>query len=169
MHWAVLEALTLQCDIGRFMIRRIGVDSERRGSRKGRNRHRRGRVFEFQRASRTNPKCHDRYVLGAGVEKHLGFESKSMASWDLLPRNRPGERRWGLRLPTTSKSMARKRPHPIPIEDTVVDRVIERGRGDSWRLWWEAFQAEGDYLEERATKLHAEIGRPDISTLRVSL
>ena len=64
--------------------------------------------------------------------------------------------------------MARKRPHLIPIEDSVVNRVIGLGRGgDSWRLWWEAFQAEGDYLEERATKLRAAIGRPELSTLRV--
>ncbi|WP_369415281.1 DUF6308 family protein [Brevibacterium permense] len=52
-----------------------------------------------------------------------------MESWDLLPRNRPGESRWGLRPPTTSKSMARKRPHLLPIEDSVFDRVIERGAG----------------------------------------
>lgn len=63
--------------------------------------------------------------------------------------------------------MARKRPHFIPIEDSVVNRVIGLGRGDSWRLWWETFQAEGVYLEERATKLRAEIGRPKLSTLRV--
>ena len=87
--------------------------------------------------------------------------------WDLLRRNRPGDRRWGLGPTTTSKIIARKRPHLIPIEDSVVNRVIELGRGDSWRLWWEAFQAEGDYLEERATKLRAEIGRPELSTLRV--
>ena len=63
--------------------------------------------------------------------------------------------------------MARKRPHLIPIEDSVVNWVIELGQGNSWRLWWDAFQAEGDYLEERATKLRAEIGRPELSTLRV--
>ena len=100
-------------------------------------------------------------------EKHLGLESKAMELWDLLRRNRPGDSRWGLGPTTTSKIMARKRPHLIPIEDSVVNQVIELGRGDSWRLWWEAFQAEGDYLEERATKLRAEIGRPELSTLRV--
>lgn len=103
----------------------------------------------------------------AEFETHLGLESKAMELWDLLRRNRPGDRRWGLGPTTTSKIIARKRPHLIPIEDSVVNRVIELGRGDSWRLWWEAFQAEGDYLEERATKLRAEIGRPELSTLRV--
>ena len=68
-------------------------------------------------------------------EKHLGPESKAMELWDLLRRNRPGDSRWGLGPTTTSKIMARKRPHLIPIEDSVVDRVINRGRGHSWRLW----------------------------------
>lgn len=100
-------------------------------------------------------------------EKHLGLKSKAIDLWDLLRRNLPGDSRWGIGPTTTSKLMARKRPHLIPIEDSVVNQVIELGRGDSWRLWWEAFQAEGDYLEERATKLRAEIGRPELSTLRV--
>ena len=100
-------------------------------------------------------------------KKHLGLESKAIELWDLLRRNRPGDNRWGLGPTTTSKIMAGKRPHLIPIEDSVVNRVIGLGRGDSWRLWWEAFQAEGDYLEERATKLRDEIGRPELSTLRV--
>ncbi|TNM52885.1 DUF6308 family protein [Brevibacterium sediminis] len=100
-------------------------------------------------------------------EEHLGLKSKAMGLWDLLRRNRPGDSRWGIGPTTTSKLMARKRPHLIPIEDSVVNWVIELGQGDSWRLWWDAFQAEGDYLEERATKLRAEIGRPELSTLRV--
>lgn len=100
-------------------------------------------------------------------EEHLGLESKAMRLWDILRRNRPGDSRWGLGPTTTSKIMARKRPHLIPIEDSVVNRVIGLGCGDSWRLWWEAFHAEGDYLEKRATKLRAEIGRPELSSLRV--
>lgn len=100
-------------------------------------------------------------------EERLGVESRAMELWNLLRRNRPGDSRWGLGPTTTSKIMARKRPHLIPIEDSGVDRVGERGRGDSWRLWWEAFQNEGDYLEERSTKLRAAIGRPELSTLTV--
>lgn len=103
----------------------------------------------------------------AEFEKHLGQESKALQLWDLLRRNGQGESKWGIGHTTASKIMARKRPHLIPIEDSVVDRVIERGRGDSWRLWWEAFNAEGDYLEGRATALRATIDRPDLSTLRV--
>lgn len=100
-------------------------------------------------------------------EQYLGLESEAMQLWDRLRRNGPDETKWGIGHTTASKIMARKRPHLIPIEDSVVDRVIKRGQGDSWRLWWEAFNAEGEYLEERATNLRAEIGRPDLSTLRV--
>lgn len=100
-------------------------------------------------------------------ERHLGPGSKALELWDLLRRNQPGQRRWGLGPTTTSKIMARKRPALIPIEDSVVNRVIGLGRRDSWRLWWEAFNAEGDYLEARAAALRSEIGRPELSTLRV--
>ncbi|MFF8892770.1 DUF6308 family protein [Brevibacterium casei] len=103
----------------------------------------------------------------AEFERHLGPESKALELWDLLRRNQPGQRRWGLGPTTTSKIMARKRPALIPIEDSVVNRVIGLGRRDSWRLWWEAFNAEGDYLEARAAALRSEIGRPELSTLRV--
>lgn len=100
-------------------------------------------------------------------DEHLGRCSAVLQLWDLLRRNRPGDSRWGLGPTTTSKIMARKRPGLIPIEDSVVNDVIGLGRGDSWRLWWEAFNAEGDYLESRAAELRNEIGRPDLSTLRV--
>lgn len=100
-------------------------------------------------------------------ERILGPESIAQQLWDLLRRNGQGESKWGIGHTTASKLIARKRPHLIPIEDSVVDRVINRGRGDSWRLWWEAFQHEGDYLEGRADDLRAEIDRPELSTLRV--
>lgn len=100
-------------------------------------------------------------------EQHLGAESKAMELWDRLRRNGLDEDKWGIGPTTASKIMARKRPHFIPIEDSVVNWVIELGDGDSWRLWWEAFQTEGDYLERRADELRSEIGRPGLSTLRV--
>lgn len=103
----------------------------------------------------------------AEFEQSLGRASKAQELWDRLRRNGPDESRWQVGSTLASKLMARKRPHFIPIEDSVVNRVIGLGRGDSWRLWWETFQAEGVYLEERATKLRAEIGRPKLSTLRV--
>ncbi|KHS54040.1 DUF6308 family protein [Brevibacterium linens] len=100
-------------------------------------------------------------------ERVLGRESKAQNLWDRLLRNGPGESKWFVGSTLASKLMARKRPHLIPIEDSVVNRVINLGRGDSWRLWWGAFQTEGDYLERRADRLRTEIGRPELSTLRV--
>lgn len=100
-------------------------------------------------------------------EQHLDAESKAMEVRARLRRNGLEEDKWGIGPTVPSMFKACKRPHLIPIEDSVVNRVVELGRGDSWRLWWEAFQAEGDYLEERATELRTEIGRPELSTLRV--
>lgn len=113
------------------------------------------------------PDVEIRSLTESEFETHLGVKSPALELWDRLRRNGHNERRWGIGPTLASKLMSRKRPHLIPIEDSVVDRVINRGRSDSWRLWWEAFQAEGDYLERRADRLRAEIGRPDLSTLRV--
>ena len=95
----------------------------------------------------------------------LGSASPSQALWDLLCRNAKNERRWGVGPTIASKILARKRPHLIPIEDSVVDRVINRGRQNSWRLWWEALAAD-DVLEKRAREVREHIGRPQLSTLR---
>lgn len=99
-------------------------------------------------------------------KKHLGAESPAQQLWDLLRRNAAGDKRWGIGPTTASKMLARKRPHLIPIEDSVVDRAIERGRRSSWELWWEALR-EDDYLENRAESLREQIDRPELSTLRI--
>lgn len=96
---------------------------------------------------------------------HLGPESSAHKLWDLLRRNAEDESRWYVGPTIASKIMARKRPHLIPIEDSVVDRVIGRGKQDSWRLWWEALVAD-EYLEERASEVRQHISRPQLSTLR---
>ena len=95
----------------------------------------------------------------------LGPASPSLALWDLLRRNAKNEHRWDVGPTIASKILARKRPHLIPIEDSVVDRVIKRGRQNSWRLWWEALAAD-DALEKRASEVREHIGRPQLSTLR---
>lgn len=64
--------------------------------------------------------------------------------------------------------MARKRPQLIPIEDSVLDRVIGRGRGDSGGrpLKWRVHTSKSAEIE-RGDRARKESGRPDISTLRV--
>lgn len=76
-----------------------------------------------------------------------------------------GQFRHGPKMP--SWIMDRKRPSRNAVECSVLGCAVDLGRGGSWRLWWEAFNAEGAYLEELATKLRAEIGRPELSTLRI--
>lgn len=101
----------------------------------------------------------------AQFESTLGKDSPALQLWDLLRRNGTNDVRWGVGPTIASKIMARKRPHLVPIEDSVVDRVIDRGRRNSWRLWWEALTAD-DYLEERASEVRERIERPALSTLR---
>ena len=98
--------------------------------------------------------------------EHLGPGSPAIRLWDLLRRNTTGQARWGIGPTTASKIMARKRPHLIPIQDSVVDVVIERGKGSGWKLWWEALSGD-DALEQMADRLRREIDRPHLSTLRV--
>lgn len=96
---------------------------------------------------------------------HLGPDSPAHALWDVLRRNAEDESRWDVGPTIASKIMARKRPHLIPIEDSVVSRVIGQGKQNSWRLWWEALVAD-EYLEERASEVREHISRPQLSTLR---
>lgn len=111
----------------------------------------------------------DLHIAGLSDESsftdHLGSDSPSHALWDLLRRNAVDESRWDVGPTIASKIMARKRPHLIPIEDSVVDRVIGRGRTNAWRYWWEALVAD-EYLEERASEIREYISRPQLSTLR---
>lgn len=61
--------------------------------------------------------------------------------------------------------MARKRPHLIPIEDSVVNREIGLGSQNSWRVWWEELRQD-DYLVERATEVREHVDHSKLSTLR---
>ena len=100
-------------------------------------------------------------------ELHLGPRSVALELWDRLRRNGADEKRWKVGPTTASKIMARKRPHLIPIEDSVVDRVTQRGRRDSWEMWWQAFHDDGDCLEARAEQIRSAVNRPDLANLRV--
>ncbi|GAA4513816.1 DUF6308 family protein [Brevibacterium yomogidense] len=110
------------------------------------------------------PSCDLREITETEYEDTLGLQSPAQKLWELL---RAAHRdRWGVGPTRASKIFARKRPHLIPIEDSVVNRVIGLGRADSWRVWWEAFQEDGDYLEERAETVRVAASRPNLSSLR---
>lgn len=103
--------------------------------------------------------------------EHLGPDSPAARLWDLLRRNGTTTGKWGIGPTTASKIMARKRPKLIPIQDTVVDEVVGRRRGENaWELWWTALSASDEALAyaDKLTK-HLEDRHDDIrklSTLR---
>lgn len=76
---------------------------------------------------------------------------------------------WGIGQTTASKILARKRPHLVPIYDSVVaDQVGMSDSGGQWRIWWEAFQgAEGRRFAERLEAIRADSGQFHLSLLRV--
>lgn len=113
------------------------------------------------------PDVHIKDLSPEDFELHLGSDSVALELWDRLRRNGATEERWKVGPTTASKIMARKRPHLIPIEDSVVDHVTQRGKRDSWEMWWQAFREDGDYLETRAERLRQVVKRPSLSTLRV--
>lgn len=95
-------------------------------------------------------------------ERYLGPDSPAMQLWrTLLSYDYIGPTR-------ASKLMARKRPHLIPIQDSVIRKVAGFSPKDNdWRLWWEALTRDGDHLlEQRAQELREAVNRPDIATLR---
>jgi len=93
-------------------------------------------------------------------ERYLGQDSPAMELWRILKSYR------NVGSTRASKLMARKRPHLIPIQDSVIRRVAEFPRkANDWLLWWEALTKD-DELECRADQLREAVDRPDLSTLR---
>ncbi|UYB35776.1 DUF6308 family protein [Arthrobacter koreensis] len=104
---------------------------------------------------------------GDQFESVLGPDSASWHLWDLL-RGKP-DRKWGVGPTTASKLMARKRPHLIPIWDSVIKS--QTGLNSSltqWREWHTALTADGGKLASRLNEIqeHAQLSAP-ISRLRV--
>jgi len=94
-------------------------------------------------------------------DEHLGPDSAAAHLWSILVRQE------GIGEIEASKILARKRPHLLPLYDSVVKRVINQQPGDNaWQLWWEALTVD-DYLESRAETLRRAIDRPELSTLRL--
>lgn len=98
------------------------------------------------------------------------FESLNSADgpaqhlWDLL---RNFERPWGVGPTTASKIIARKRPHLIPIYDSVVAaRVGLKNSAGQWRIWSESLRANNQELSQRIERLRAESGQGHVSLLR---
>lgn len=89
----------------------------------------------------------------SGYEKHLGMNSPVQELWDVITRL--GGKKWDIGPTTASKIMARKRPHLVPIVDTVIVDLI--GRGRYWRGWHEAL-TDGTGLPERLESIERDSG-----------
>lgn len=86
--------------------------------------------------------------------------------WDLV---RQRQNPWKVGPTTASKVLARKRPHLIPIYDSVV--AAETGlphSGPQWKRWFDAFQGdEGKAFADRLRSIRAQAGLPHLSLLRI--
>lgn len=114
--------------------------------------------------------------LGQGeFDDLLGPAGPAQELWDLLRRN--GSERWGIGATTASKIMARKRPHLIPIYDSVVaDATCMKSSRHHWSLWYQALapHAAPDAnvsatltLSQRLGVLREQSGLSDKSLLRI--
>lgn len=68
---------------------------------------------------------------------------------------------------TASKLLARKRPHLVPVYDTVVDRELSLVKGDLWKPLQAWLIADGGANERHLTQVRDRAGVPDISVLRI--
>lgn len=96
------------------------------------------------------------------------FERDAPASalWRLL---RQKEDTWGIGQTTASKILARKRPHLIPIYDSVISAQARIPNSDGqWELWFEAFQGDsGGLFANRLQTIREMSGQEHLSLLRV--
>lgn len=93
-------------------------------------------------------------------DQYLGANSAALELWRILMKYK------GIGITRASKLMARKRPHLIPINDSVIRRVADyTEKQNDWFLWWEALR-EDEELERRAEELRNAVNRPSLSTLR---
>lgn len=76
---------------------------------------------------------------------------------------------WGIGQTTASKILARKRPHLVPIYDSVIsEQVGIPHSGGQWRRWFEAFQgAAGAEMTGRLKAIREASGKTHLSLLRV--
>lgn len=105
-------------------------------------------------------------ISEAEFDQLLGNGSPGDDLWFLL---RQREDPWKVGQTTTSKILARKRPHLVPIYDSIVaGQAGMQGSKDQWRQWFDSFQGEeGQALTERLRSIREGAGQPHLSLLRV--
>ncbi|MGO2619510.1 MAG: DUF6308 family protein [Glutamicibacter ardleyensis] len=100
--------------------------------------------------------------------QYLDKDSPAEKLWKILRQE--GDR-WGVGQTTTSKILARKRPHLIPIYDSVIaGKTGMTGSGTQWSKWQDAFHGphgRGAELVAKLTRIRNLAGQPHLSLLRV--
>ena len=92
-------------------------------------------------------------------------ESEFRPAWDLW---RALSELPGLGPTTVSKLMARKRPHLIPIFDSVINAIVLGGSGVLWSPLHTALTADNRALQKRLLRVRAAAGLDEaVSALRV--
>lgn len=99
-------------------------------------------------------------------QEYLGDSGPAAAAWSLL--RQPGAR-WGVGQTTASKILARKRPHLVPIYDSVVAGSVGMAdSADQWTRWNAAFRGEGGAAGiDMLKNIRDESGQGHLSLLRV--
>lgn len=107
-------------------------------------------------------------LTDAEFREYLGEGSPADLLWKIL---RQEDNRWGVGPTMTSKILARKRPHLIPIYDSVIARKIGmNGSGAQWDRWHSAFhgdQGRGNELVSKLERIRDSSGQSHLSLLRV--
>lgn len=91
--------------------------------------------------------------------------------WDLIRGNGWPEHQGGMGRTTTSKLLAAKRPHLVPIQDSVVTELLFSGHRylSYWAAWRERFTAhDAAALIDAATSVRSEVPEAGhLSVLRI--
>ncbi|MBP2216069.1 DUF6308 family protein [Arthrobacter sp. CAN_C5] len=88
-----------------------------------------------------------------GYREHLGMESPAQKLWETVTRR--GKEKWGIGPTTASKLLARKRPHLIPIVDSLIFNIVPPK--SYWGGWHRAL-TDGTGLVERLEGIKADSG-----------
>ncbi|MCZ4278835.1 DUF6308 family protein [Rhodococcoides yunnanense] len=128
------------------------------------------RVLEFDRA-RCSELLADIPVdvaLADAPEGLIGADSSAVALWKLLrrPSSHQPKLRDGIGPTTTSKLMARKRPHLIPVWDSVVSDVTGQPSLGNWD-WLRTQLMQNDGSLATWIRSAAPVELQDISTIRL--
>lgn len=105
-------------------------------------------------------------VSSTEFSRVLGEDSAATHLWDVLRGRDTG--RWGVGRTKASKIMARKRPHLIPIYDSVVAPLMGLKKSDNQWITWHGAIMEDPGLSPRLQQIRDKSGIEEpISDLRV--